>query len=57
MDFESSNLIKRSLQNNTKDKKISIIDPDSSVLKRYVDLFQPEKINYYKNAKHFLISK
>lgn len=54
MDFESSNLIKRSLLDNSKDKKISIIDPDSSALKRYVDLFKPEKIYYYKNVKHFL---
>jgi hypothetical protein len=53
LDFESSNLIQRSWRRNKKCKKISIIDPDSSVLKRYVDLITPENVCYYPSAKYF----
>ena len=52
-DFESINLIQRALRNN-KNCNISVIDPDSKVLKHYVDFIKPERIFYYTNAKNFL---
>lgn len=54
MDFESSNLIQRSLRGNTQDKRIQVIDPDSNVLKRYVELISPHRIEYFRYATDFL---
>jgi len=53
-DFESCNLIQRFWKRNRKCAKISIIDPDSSVLKHYVDLIKPESVFYYPTARYFL---
>lgn len=53
LDFESSNLIQRTLKGNEKIKRISIIDPDPNVLKRYVELIQPKQICYYPDADNF----
>jgi bifunctional ADP-heptose synthase (sugar kinase/adenylyltransferase) len=54
MDFESINLIQRAVNYKKSRKKISIIDPDSDVLKRYADLISPERLYYYPLPKYFL---
>ena len=53
MDFETSNLILRSFHQNKKDKKISVIDPNINILKRYSDLADLKKIHYYRHGKFF----
>ena len=57
MDFESSNLIQRSLKANRTFDGISVIDPDSNVLKRYADLIKPKRIYYYPLPSIFLESR
>ena len=54
LDFESSNLFKRAIRKNADLEKITVIDPSSEVLKRYVDLLQPKQVNYFTNAKTFV---
>jgi hypothetical protein len=53
LDFESSNLFKRALRKNNNWKNFTVIDPSSDVLKRYVDLVKPNKVNYFPNAQQF----
>lgn len=53
-DFESSNLIQRSLRINTNYESLSIIDPDPNVLIRYIALIEPRELRYYPRAKCFL---
>ncbi len=57
MDFESSNLIQRSLKEAAKYEDLSIIDLDSSVLRRYIDLIKPPQITCYPSAADFLQRK
>lgn len=52
-DFESSNLILRSLKDKTYEK-LSIIDPNPNTLKRYVELIKPKRLSYYSTAEEFL---
>jgi hypothetical protein len=54
MDFESINLIQRAVNYKKNRKRISIIDPNSDVLKRYADLISPERLYYYPLPKYFL---
>ncbi len=54
MDFESTNLIQRTMKGNKNYDKLSIIDPDSNVLKHYVDLINPQPVSYYPKANYFL---
>lgn len=53
LDFESSNMIQRSLRGNTSGKNISVIDPDPNIVKHYIDLVEPRKIVYYPSAQEF----
>ena len=52
-DFESSNLIQGSLRNGIYEA-LWVIDPDSSVLTRYIELVKPDQITYYPSAKDYL---
>ncbi len=54
MDFESSNLIQRSLKEAAKYENLSIIDPDPNVTTRYIDLIKPPQLTWYPSAKDFL---
>lgn len=54
LDFESSNLIQRSIRQNAKYSSLSVIDPDSNALRRYVELIAPSRVSYYQLANHFL---
>lgn len=53
-DSGSCNLFQRTLRKNTRHKRISVIDPNSEVLTRYINLFQPWEIHYYSTATNFL---
>ena len=53
-DVESSNMLKRAFRKNNKNPKISIIDPSSETMKRYLDLLSLRRICYYQNAQEFL---
>ena len=54
LDFESSNLIQKSLKGKENNKIISIINPDVNVLKRYAELINPKRLHYFSYAKYFL---
>ena len=54
LDFESSNLIQKSLKGKQNNKIISIINPDPNVLKRYAELIDPKSFHYFSLAKYFL---
>ncbi|MBR9701897.1 hypothetical protein GOV13_03165 [Candidatus Pacearchaeota archaeon] len=54
LDFESINMIQRSLTQNRKYDQISIIDPDPTLVARYTKLIQPSKVDYYTSAKNYL---
>ena len=56
-DWESANLISRSLTANRGLKEISLIDPDSGVVLRYVELGSLSKISYYKSAAAYLAAE
>lgn len=53
IDFESCNLIRRSLIIGNY-SEFSIIDPDSNVLIRYINLTNPHVLTYYPTASAFL---
>lgn len=53
MDFESSNLIQRSLKIRSYEA-LWVIDPDPGVLTRYIELIKPDQITYYPSARDYL---
>ena len=56
MDFESSNLVQRSLKNGGYEV-LWVIDPDPRILMRYVELIKPGKITYFPYAHDYLESR
>ena len=54
LDHESCNLLMRTLRNNPGLKRLIVIDPDSNVLKRYIDMLDPPQLDYYKSTRFFL---
>jgi len=56
MDFESSNLIQRSLRSGSYEV-LWVIDLDPNVLTRYIELIKPEEITYYPSAQAWLKSR
>ncbi len=56
MDFESSNLVQRSLKDGGYEV-LWVIDPDPRILMRYVELIKPEKITYFPYAHDYLESR
>lgn len=53
MDFESSNLIQRSLRSGSYEV-LWVIDPNPNVLTRYIELIKPDQITYYPSARDYL---
>jgi len=53
-DFESVNLLKRAIRKNKNMGFLTVIDPSSEVLKRFVDLLKPNKLQYFPNAGNFI---
>jgi hypothetical protein len=54
LDFESSNMLRRSQLASSRTRTISLIDPDPGTATRYVGLLQPTKLSYYPSATDFL---
>jgi hypothetical protein len=56
LDFESSNLIQRSLRL-YKYEALWIIDPNPHILVRYAKLLNPRSIGYFPSAEDYLLSR
>jgi len=56
MDYESSNLLIRSLRNRENLQKISVINPNSQIVKHYIDMLHLKKACFYSSAQEFLDS-
>ena len=54
LDFESANLLRRTVRQNKNLKAFCIIDPNSSVFQRYVELTQLDSLHYYTNVDSYL---
>lgn len=55
-DFESANLIRRTIRQNKNLEDFSVVDPDPGVFQRYVDLTGLDRLYYFKNANSYLSS-
>ena len=53
-DFESANLLSRSIRNNTDLHSFSIIDPSTATFQRYVDVTGLDRLFYYRSAAVFI---
>lgn len=54
LDFESKNLFTRNMKDNPKLKKVSVINPDSSVVKKFIDMLELNQLCYYSDANRFI---
>lgn len=54
MDFESANLIRRTVHANRNLEDFSVVDPNPAVFQRYVELTNLDKLHYYKNAESYI---
>ncbi len=54
MDFESANLIMRSVKSNTNLRSFNIIDPNPGVFLRYAELTSLHRIYYYRSMSDYL---
>ncbi|MBI3124472.1 MAG: hypothetical protein HYZ10_08705 [Ignavibacteriales bacterium] len=54
LDFESRNLFVRNISDNKNIRTIVVIDPNSSVVKKYIDLLGLSDVMYYKDANVFI---
>lgn len=53
-DFESANLLRRTIQKNTNLREFHIIDPNPSVFQRYVDITQFDGLHYFKSVDAYV---
>lgn len=56
-DLESTNLLKRAFRKNNDIKLFSIIDPDSSVVKKYIEITGIHSVHWYNSAEKYLKEK
>lgn len=54
LDFEATNMLRRSQHASTRVRTISLVDPDPTTATRYIALLQPSKLAYYPSADAFL---
>jgi hypothetical protein len=54
LDFESTNMLRRSQLHPDHRRTISLIDPDAATARRYITLLQPKRLIYYPYAKDFV---
>lgn len=54
LDFESSNMLRRSQLASSHKRAISLIDPDAATATRYINLLHPNRLGYYPSADAFL---
>jgi len=57
MDFESANLIRRTIHQNKNLDEFNIIDPNPKIFQRYVDLTGLDRLCYYRSADAYLKSQ
>jgi hypothetical protein len=55
LDFESANLLRRAQRQRSSTSTFSVIDPNGSVVTRYIDLLDPDRLSYYSTAHKFLV--
>ena len=55
-DFESANLIRRTVRQNSDLEEFSIIDPDPTIFQRYVDLTGLDRLYYFKTPESYIQS-
>ena len=55
MDFESANLLRRTVPNNKNLKAFYIIDPNARVFQRYADLTQLNSLYYFRTPEEYLL--
>lgn len=53
-DFESANLIRRTIRANKNIQRFAVIDPNPLIFQRYVDLTGLSRLHYFKNADSYL---
>jgi hypothetical protein len=54
LDFEASNMLRRSQLASAHTRTISLIDPDPATATRFIGLLDPTKLSYYPSAEAFL---
>lgn len=54
LDFESANQLRRSERKSH--AKVSVIDPNGAIAARYIELLDPQSLNYFRSAKAYLTS-
>lgn len=54
IDFESANLLRRTIRQNSNLAKFNVIDPNPKVFDRYVELTQLDSLFYFRSAKAYL---
>jgi len=57
MDFESANLIRRTIRANHNIEEFAVIDPNPLVFQRYVELTGLSRLYYFKNTDSYLSAK
>lgn len=53
-DFESANLLRRTIRQNTNIRNFSVIDPNPEIFQRYVELTGLDSMHYYRGANIFI---
>ena len=53
-DFESANLLRRTIRQNKNLREFHVIDPNAAVFQRYVDLTRVDGMHYFKSASRYL---
>ena len=54
---EAANLIRSTTAMNSNLSRITIIDPDTNVIRRFADLTEAKSIDWYSDAREFLRRK
>jgi hypothetical protein len=54
LDFEATNMLRRSQLASSHVRTISLIDPDPATATRFINLLSPSKLSYYPYAEDFL---
>lgn len=54
LDFESANLIRRTVHQNEDIEEFNVIDPNPQVFQRYVELTGLDRLHYYRSAMAYL---
>ncbi len=53
-DFESMNLLQRSIRGRTNIRELVVINPDTEIVKRYADIIDPKELLYYRWPRDYI---